>query len=128
MSSQPTTPPGSRVFVGREAELRTLEAALLPVEGGKAGNQICVISGMPGVGKSYLVEQFVQKWQASLPPSPKIPPVPVVMPWGESKFSPPVQPQPGRLVHLENVDNERHADNAVQFIRRFSWSTVIITG
>jgi AAA domain, putative AbiEii toxin, Type IV TA system/AAA ATPase domain len=128
MSSQPTTPSGSRVFVGREAELKALEATLLPAKGATVGNRICVISGMAGVGKSHLVEQFMQKWQSSLPTCIKLTPpeADVILEMDEEESDP--RPIPRRLVHLENVDNNICADSAVRFIRHFSYKMVIITG
>lgn len=52
-----TLDPG--VFVGRDAELGQLSAALLPESGGAP--KPTVIEGMAGAGKSRLVEEFVRR-------------------------------------------------------------------
>lgn len=61
-SRTPSTPPPSvrptGVFVGREAELRALDEALLPASGAARPMAICALHGMPGVGKSYLADHF----------------------------------------------------------------------
>jgi tetratricopeptide (TPR) repeat protein len=47
------------VFIGREKELRALEAALLAPEAGGRAVAIGAVQGMPGVGKSYLAARFL---------------------------------------------------------------------
>jgi len=47
------------IFVGRKTELEQLCAALLPEAGGSP--KPAVVEGMPGVGKSRLVEEFVRR-------------------------------------------------------------------
>ncbi|KYG10933.1 hypothetical protein BE21_58480, partial [Sorangium cellulosum] len=58
--SEPPPPPSTRgrVFVGRREELQRIAAALLPSAGERKPAAICAVQGMPGVGKSYLAEQF----------------------------------------------------------------------
>jgi tetratricopeptide (TPR) repeat protein/predicted MPP superfamily phosphohydrolase len=45
--------PAPRVFVGRQAELAELERVV-----GRGPVMVCAVQGMPGVGKSYLVDHF----------------------------------------------------------------------
>ncbi len=63
--SEPPLPP-NRVFVGRDAELQALEEALLrsPAASDVA---ICALYGMPGVGKTYLAEEFVRQHTDAFP-------------------------------------------------------------
>ncbi|WP_437948359.1 metallophosphoesterase [Sorangium sp. So ce296] len=58
--SEPPPPPSTRgrVFVGRREELQRIAEALLPSAGERKPAAICAVQGMPGVGKSYLAEQF----------------------------------------------------------------------
>jgi tetratricopeptide (TPR) repeat protein len=51
----PTHPRVEDVFVGRGDELKAMAALLLPAGGRR---RPVVVSGMPGVGKSYLVDRF----------------------------------------------------------------------
>ncbi len=59
LEETPTVPVGG-VFVGRKNELSGIEAALLPPSGPARAVAVCAVQGMPGVGKSYLAEHFVQ--------------------------------------------------------------------
>src|SRR5207245_2934067 len=43
------------IFVGRQSDWERLAAALFPASGRR---RPVVVSGMPGVGKSYLVDRF----------------------------------------------------------------------
>jgi hypothetical protein len=54
-----------RVFIPRPAEMQALEAALL----GATGLPVAVtaVQGMPGVGKSYLAQEFVFRHAAAFP-------------------------------------------------------------
>ncbi|WP_437738143.1 AAA family ATPase [Sorangium sp. So ce1335] len=58
--TDPPPPPSTRgrVFVGRRDELQRIADALLPSAGERKPAAICAVQGMPGVGKSYLAEQF----------------------------------------------------------------------
>lgn len=64
VQSEPTSPgpgfPEYAVFVGREAEVADLEASLLPKDNVDPGREPprYVLQGMPGVGKSFLVDRF----------------------------------------------------------------------
>ena len=55
------------VFVGRQEELATLTEALLPRDGGAQPIAICSVQGMPGVGKSYLVDRFYHEHASDFP-------------------------------------------------------------
>lgn len=48
-------PRGGRTFVGREEHLRAMAEALLP---GTGERRTVALQGMPGVGKSYLMDRF----------------------------------------------------------------------
>ncbi|HEX8825859.1 MAG TPA: metallophosphoesterase, partial [Archangium sp.] len=61
----PPQPMPTGSFVGRAQELETLKAALLPAE--RRPVLICAVHGMPGVGKSYLAERFVEIHRESFP-------------------------------------------------------------
>src|SRR5262249_25021916 len=52
------------IFVGRHAEREQLAAALFPASGSR---HPVVVSGMPGVGKSYLVDRFYWENLARFP-------------------------------------------------------------
>ncbi|MBI4747749.1 MAG: metallophosphoesterase [Acidobacteria bacterium] len=56
-----------RVFIGRITELETLEKALLPATGNPQPVAICAVHGMPGVGKSYLADEFAQRHHDRFP-------------------------------------------------------------
>ncbi|HNG96174.1 MAG TPA: metallophosphoesterase, partial [Acidobacteriota bacterium] len=64
---EPDMEPRERVFVGRTAELETLETALLPVTGNPQPVAICAVHGMPGVGKSYLADEFAWRHHDRFP-------------------------------------------------------------
>jgi hypothetical protein len=51
-------PKVERLFVGRELELEQIEVALLPARGETRPVAVCGVQGMPGVGKSYLIDRF----------------------------------------------------------------------
>ncbi len=57
--------PSAAVFVGRERELAVLRRALLPT--GDARPTVCCVQGIPGVGKSFLVDQFFALHQSHFP-------------------------------------------------------------
>jgi tetratricopeptide (TPR) repeat protein len=61
----PPQPMPTGSFVGRAQELEALRAALLPAE--RRPVLICAVHGMPGVGKSYLAERFVELHRESFP-------------------------------------------------------------
>jgi tetratricopeptide (TPR) repeat protein len=58
----PRLPP-PRVFVGREAELAELARRLV----GRGPVAVCAVQGMPGVGKSYLVDRFADLYADAFP-------------------------------------------------------------
>jgi hypothetical protein len=49
-------PKVERLFVGREPEFKQMEAALLSARGETRPVAVCGVQGMPGVGKSYLLD------------------------------------------------------------------------
>lgn len=57
--------PNAAVFVGRDRELDILRRALLPE--GDVRPTVCCIQGIPGVGKSFLVDRFFDLHQARFP-------------------------------------------------------------
>ncbi|WP_413203577.1 tetratricopeptide repeat protein [Rhodospirillum sp. A1_3_36] len=64
-SCPPHHPGVERLFVGRDEELAQLETALLPKDG--RAPRPCVVHGMGGVGKSYLVDRFYSQTKAHFP-------------------------------------------------------------
>src|SRR5688500_13598558 len=67
MRPKPRPAPLTGVFVGREPELKLLAEALLPATGSVRPVAVCAIHGMPGVGKSYLVDEFARLHAARFP-------------------------------------------------------------
>lgn len=55
---EPELLPAQGHFVGRTAELERLATALLPADGLPQTVAVCAVQGMPGVGKSFLVDRF----------------------------------------------------------------------
>lgn len=49
----------SKVFVGRSGELSSIGKVLLDPDS-KIGKRVCFLYGMPGVGKSYLAQHFIE--------------------------------------------------------------------
>ena len=56
-----------RHFVGRETELAELAAALIPSHGQPQPTAITALQGMPGVGKSCLVDRFAAVHRSAFP-------------------------------------------------------------
>src|SRR5215468_3508243 len=74
-------------FVGREEELRLLEAELIDAAGGRG--RLVAIAGDPGIGKTRVVEEFMAR--APLPsgrmlwgPCPEQPGAPAYWPWQQA--------------------------------------------
>jgi calcineurin-like phosphoesterase family protein len=65
--SSTSLPGAGRLFVGREAELAELSRHLLRAGEEPAAVAICALQGMPGVGKTYLAEQFAAKNRGDFP-------------------------------------------------------------
>lgn len=55
------------VFVGRQGELDWLQARLCGASAERRPVVVCALQGMPGVGKSYLCDQFFEKNRAAFP-------------------------------------------------------------
>lgn len=56
-----------RVFVGRTKEMASLEQGLLPTGEAVQPAAVCALQGMPGVGKSFLAEEFVHRHRNHFP-------------------------------------------------------------
>ncbi len=54
-----------RIFIGREGELSRLQSCLAEVLRGE--RQLCFIRGEPGIGKTTLVDAFIEQLAPSLP-------------------------------------------------------------
>ncbi|WP_437718858.1 hypothetical protein WMF45_22075 [Sorangium sp. So ce448] len=152
--SEPPPPPSARgrIFVGRREELRRIAEALLPSAGERKPAAICAVQGMPGVGKSYLAEQFRLDRAADFPGGTVL----VALQPEESRAAdslstallgqiadrlslraPPEEMAtllrdrlraPLTLLHLENVDSEAAAGAVVQLTRWLRGCPMIVTG
>ncbi|WP_437493492.1 metallophosphoesterase [Sorangium sp. So ce1014] len=153
----PSVPPPSscargRVFVGRREELRRIAEALLPSAGERKPAAICAIQGMPGVGKSYLAEQFRIDRAVDFPGGTVL----IALQPEESRAADPLstallgriadrlllrtRPEemaarvrdrlraPLTLLHVENVDSEAAAGAVVRLARWLRGCPMIVTG
>ncbi|WP_437278357.1 metallophosphoesterase [Sorangium sp. So ce375] len=136
------------VFVGREAELRELEAALLPTSGIPAPTAVCALHGMAGVGKSYLVDRFAELHAARFPGGY----LKLVLDQDEQRDEAGLLAElterlklgaglrdpgdavrswlreSGSLLHIENVDSRPVASTAAALVRRLEGCAVVVTG
>jgi tetratricopeptide (TPR) repeat protein/predicted phosphodiesterase len=139
----------ARVFVGREPELQQLERSLLG-RGEVLPVAICAVQGMPGVGKSYLAERFAYLHQDHFPGGVfrlVLDPEERAASTAESLLSvlaerlrlPPASAgivervrdrllQPLSLLHVENVDDELHAEGVARLIGWLHGCPVLVTG
>ncbi|WP_437282852.1 metallophosphoesterase [Sorangium sp. So ce375] len=152
--SEPPPPPSARgrVFVGRQEELQRIAEALLPGAGERKPAAICAVQGMPGVGKSYLAEQFRIDRAADFPGGTVL----VALQPEESRAADPLSaallgqiadrlslrapPEemaarvrdrlraPLTLLHVENVDSEAAAGAVVRLERWLRGCPMIVTG
>ncbi|HLM46903.1 MAG TPA: ATP-binding protein, partial [Myxococcaceae bacterium] len=141
----PPQPMSTGSFVGRTRELEELKAALLPSE--RRPVLICAVHGMPGVGKSYLAERFVETHRESfsggcarlvLNPS-TLPSVEAVLGELGEQLGLPAGGRmaercrerllrPLSLVLLENVDSREAAGLAGRLVAALPGCPVIVTG
>ncbi len=132
------------VFAGRQAELARLEQVLLRANGGARAVAVCLVQGMGGVGKSYLVDRFYALHQADFPGGylrlPLDPRQPVEagallgrlrdllqLPAGAPVLSARLQ-QPLTLVHIENADSRAAATAVAQVAWRLEGCPVAVSG
>jgi tetratricopeptide (TPR) repeat protein len=140
-------PSPRRIFVGRSEELGILKQALLQ-DGQPLPGMVCSLVGMPGVGKSWIVEQFhadntaafpgkviglvfeaetktaardlIAKLQAAFPPAEGLEPV-------FDRLIARIELEKP-LIHIENVDDESAASVVVEFVAQVRAAPIIITG
>ncbi|MDI1434794.1 NB-ARC domain-containing protein [Polyangium sorediatum] len=145
-------PERTRIFVGRDDELRKLAETLLPASGDPKVAAVCAVQGMPGVGKSYLADKFAHDHVADFPGGTyRLALTPDEQKTGRDLAdswirdlaerlrvvgSPNEQAARVRhalrasraLVHLENVDGKDAADAAVVFAHDLRGCALIVTG
>ncbi len=138
-----------RVFIGRNPELDQLREALLDASPGTRTVAIGALQGMPGVGKSYLAEEFILKHLDDFPggnvrivlgPDDRRDADAIcrdvcdqlslatrggVTPWEAlgGRLA-----QPRSLLLIENVDGEPEAVTAAELIRGLGDVPTIVTG
>jgi tetratricopeptide (TPR) repeat protein len=139
----------ARVFVGREPELQQLEQRLLG-RGEVLPVAICAVQGMPGVGKSYLAERFAYLHQDHFPGGVfrlVLDSEERAASTAESLLSALAERlrrspasagivervrdrllQPLSLLHVENVDDEPHAEAVARLIGWLHGCPVLVTG
>ena len=112
--------------MGREAELQTLEAVFPSAEAVGAVHRICSISGMAGVGKSYLVEQFVENARDRFPIYRRIILRPDhALPATELRN---LLRQTRSILHIDNIDSEVSAVVAAALVRQLDSCPIILSG
>lgn len=140
--------PPPPVFVGREAELAMLEATLLPVSGAPGVAAICAVQGMPGVGKSYLADEFATRHTQQFPggyirlvlgPADLRTADELIAALGQ-QLDPPFQgadvlvrllyrlQHPRTLVHIENVDTQETAVEVAKVVRQLQRCCIVLSG
>jgi 3',5'-cyclic AMP phosphodiesterase CpdA len=141
-------PKVERLFVGREQELQQLEAALLPVRGHSRPVAVCGVQGMPGVGKSYLVDRFYVLHKdrfaggyQRITLNPDLPldasalldqltervELPAGLPDRDVQLAGALARGP-TLAHIENVDSEAAAVIAVDLVERLRGAPLALSG
>jgi tetratricopeptide (TPR) repeat protein len=137
-------PAAATLFVGREAELAQLAAALL----GPAVRPVAVV-GMAGVGKSYLADRFALLHPAAFPGGvhrivldPENPPTSAAPLLGElaDKLQVPAEPAAGlaerlrerllgprSLLHIENADGAEAGRTAADLVRYLPGCPVVVS-
>jgi tetratricopeptide (TPR) repeat protein len=137
-------PAAATLFVGREAELAQLEAALL----GPAVRPVAVV-GMPGVGKSYLADRFALLHPDSFPGGvyrvvldPESPPASAAPLLGELADRLQVRPEPAAgladrlrarllaprsLLHVENADGAEAGRAAAELVGSLPGCPVVVS-
>jgi tetratricopeptide (TPR) repeat protein len=147
-----TLPPAARpadCFVGRTHELVQLAEALLPAAGPPLPVAVVALQGMPGVGKSFLVDRFAQEHRGRFPGGYH---VVALEPdaahtvdmlggrlatlvgqhiwggpgaWGELVAR---LQAPAALVHVENVDGDEPIAAVLDLARRLGDCALVISG
>jgi 3',5'-cyclic AMP phosphodiesterase CpdA/tetratricopeptide (TPR) repeat protein len=137
-------PAAATLFVGRDAELAQLAAALL----GPAVRPAAIV-GMPGVGKSYLADRFALLYPEAFPGGvyrvvldPESPPASVAPLLGELADRLQVPPEPAAglaerlrvrllaphsLLHVENADGQEAGRAAADLVRLLPGCPVIVS-
>lgn len=135
------------VFVGRREELASIARAVLPDTGTSRPVVVCSLLGMPGVGKSYLVDRFAHENRSRFPggylrltlepndartmeelrgvllDALKLPAGPDSWENLRARLR-----RPLTLLHLENVDSERLAEVVAKLVAQFEECPVVVTG
>ena len=142
---QQNHPIAERRFVGRQAEMRMLEDALLPASGQPRTAAVCALNGMPGVGKSYLVDRFWAIHQARFPGGyvrlaldPREPSdvealvrrlleILAIRSGGMQEIAEALR-QSKALLHIENVDAPALAHGVAALVRALSSCFVVVSG
>ncbi|MDC0669782.1 hypothetical protein [Nannocystis radixulma] len=136
-------------FVGRLEELQKLKNILLPSDGSPLATAIATIQGMPGVGKSYLVDRFAYVCRDSflggyytlaLDPcgasaaeslGGRLATLVGQRRWGDDCAWTELRTRlcsPRSLIHIENIDSYETALSAVAFARRLLGCALIFSG
>jgi tetratricopeptide (TPR) repeat protein len=136
------------IFVGREAELAALEAALLPERDVASGVAVVALQGMPGVGKSYLADHFAYLHQDRFPGGyvklalnadetrsvnelGSALAMQIDIPWESESTWERMRVKllgPRALLHIENADAETSARATVALVKRLDGCAVIVSG
>ena len=141
-------PKVERLFVGRDEELQQIQDALLPARGDAQPVAVCVIQGMPGVGKSYLVDRFyvlhkdrfaggyqritfdpvsLMDADTLLDQLTERLELPVGLPNRDAQLAAALTGGL-TLVHIENVDSEAAAEIAVELVERLRGAPIALSG
>ena len=130
-------------FIGRGDEVAALDAALA-ADGARVA--VVAVQGMPGVGKTYLVEEWCARNRGRFGPLCRWvldPPRPAVASSGLLELAAqagidcdrtPVEALPGlladrrALIHIDNVDSDGAADVVVELLGRVPKVPAIVTG
>jgi tetratricopeptide (TPR) repeat protein len=135
------------VFVGRQRELDWLQARLCGASAKLRPVAVCALQGMPGVGKSYLCDQFFERNRAAFPGgyvvlslSPKVPATTaslLVELVARLRVDVPADAQaqavaarlrePRTLLHVENVDDEALAAAVVGLVQQLTGCAVLVS-
>lgn len=144
----PRTPRGTSVFVGREDELRDLSDALVLRDGGPRFPTMCALQGMPGIGKSFLVDRLAEVHQEhfrggylrltlsaheerSLGELGDVLADRLGLDPGQDRGWGGVRRrlrEPPTLLHIENADGERSAGIAARIASALGGCAVVVTG
>lgn len=145
----PATPRRADRFVGRTDELEQLEKALLPASGPPRPVAVVALQGMPGVGKSYLVDRFAQLHRERFPGGYHVLPLEpysapsldalggrLAMLVGQQTWGTPGAwaelidrlQAPAALVHVENVDSDGPIAAVVDLAHHLAGCALVLSG